>query len=122
MKAPQNLDGLPGVIVDKVKKASEVTQIFPPMGVGLGAGLGLGCGVGWPVKQAIGPPRAFCGPGIGVGVGFGYGQGFGRRFGKDRRSPEMALKISRFESALDQFVIRTLALVGYRSRKEKRMD
>lgn len=94
------LTGIPRAVVDAVASLRALIDIFPPPGIGLfAAGIGLGCGLGWPIRQAYGPPRAFCGPGIGVGVvAAGYGQGIvGIRFGQDRRAKKTREKIASVE-------------------------
>lgn len=114
MSQQSDLPGLPGAMVRAARSIRKVTNIFPPMGVGLGAGIGLGCGFGWPLRHAYGPPRGLCGPAIGVGIGVGYGQGFGRRFGKDDRSRNFKKTVNTFEQALDALFLRFLVLVGRR--------
>lgn len=94
------LTGLPRALTEAVASARAILDIFPAPGVGVfAAGIGLGCGLGWPLRQAYGPPRAFCGPGVGVGVvAAGYGQGIvGIRFGRDRRAPRTREHIASVE-------------------------
>ena len=110
MKTPE-LEGSPGALVQTVDRIKSAIEVFPPLGIGVGAGFALGCGLGWPIRRAVGPPRAFCGPGVGVGVGLGYGQGFGRRFGKDRRSPQLRGIISNIEGAFDSMFARLMNLI-----------
>lgn len=98
-----DLEGAPRALVEGVAKFRKVADIFPPLGAGvLGGGMGVGCGLGWPIKAAYGPPRAFCGVGIGVAVfGAGYGQGMaGKRFGRDRRADEAKANIVKMESVI----------------------
>lgn len=98
-----DLEGAPRAVVEAVAKFRKVADIFPPLGAGvLGGGMGVGCGLGWPIKAAYGPPRAFCGVGIGVAVfGAGYGQGMaGKRFGRDRRADEAKANIAKMESVI----------------------
>lgn len=114
-----DLPGLSGALVRTVSKVKEITNIFPPAGVGVGMGIGMGCGLGWPLRRAYGPPRALCGPIIGAGFGIGYGQGFvGRRFGRDQRSEKFKSRIANVETTLDALIIRFLILVGLRKEKD----
>jgi len=88
-----------------VRRCKSLVDIFPPLSVGFGAGVAIGCGVGWPIKQMVGPPKAFCGPGIGLGVGVGYGQGpLGKRFSEDTRNEESLQRIETFEKSVDALV------------------
>jgi hypothetical protein len=106
-KKADELDGFPAAVLGAVQKVRSVIDILPPVGGGaLVAGVGIGCGIGWPAQAAYGPPRAFCGPGIGVAVvGVGYGQGVvGRRFGKDKRSAEAKQNLAALEGRVQQFV------------------
>jgi hypothetical protein len=96
---------VPKAVYSTVARARELLDVLPPVGGGLlVAGVGMGCGFGWPMRSAYGPPRAFCGPGIGVAViGAGYGQGvFGRRFGRDKRSDKTMQNVARLEKQIDR--------------------
>jgi hypothetical protein len=107
----EELSGAPRALVDFAATARAVTDIFPPLGVGIfGGGIGIGCGVGWPLRAAHGPPRAFCGPGIGVAVvAAGYGQGMaGVRWGHDLRAAEAKANIARVE----RWILRRCASVA----------
>lgn len=103
----EDLRGFPRTLYNATSRARSVLEIFPPVGVGAGvAGIGIGCGFGWPFRAAYGPPRAFCGPGIGIAVvGAGYGQGFlGRRFGKDKRSSDAMRSLRSIERKIEKSV------------------
>lgn len=115
-----DLPGLSGALIRAVDKFKAITNVFPPMAVGIGAGIGMGCGFGWPLRRAYGPPRALCGPMIGCGFGIGYGQGIvGRRFGRDQRTDSFKQSLRNLEITLDAFVIRLLVLVGARKASQQ---
>jgi hypothetical protein len=100
----EDLSGVPKAVYGAVSRARDIFEVFPPVGVGICVGgIGMGCGFGWPMRAAQGPPKAFCGPGIGVAlVGAGYGQGaLGRRFGRDKRSDKARQNVARLETYLD---------------------
>ncbi len=100
---PAQLEGAAGAWLNFVRRVVSFVDIFPPISVGAGAGIGIGCGLGWNIRSLYGPPRAFCGAGIGVMGGIGYLQGFVRRFGKDNRNEESMERIRNIEKALEEF-------------------
>lgn len=108
------LRGIPRALYSATNRARSVLEVFPPIGAGAAAaGIGIGCGFGWPLRAAYGPPRAFCGPGIGVAVvGAGYGQGFfGRRFGNDTRSSEAIRNLKAIEKRIEQSTTNVVRLI-----------
>lgn len=116
------LEGLPGALLRGATTLRAILDVFPPPGIGVfGAGLGFGCGFGWPMRAMYGPPRAFCGGGVGVAVVCaGYGQGIaGVRWGHDKRAKEAKANIRRVE---DWIIARCAAVAAVLSLSLKRLD
>lgn len=123
------LQGLPGALLRGATTLRAVLDVFPPPGIGVfGAGLGLGCGVGWPMRAMYGPPRAFCGAGVGVAVVCaGYGQGIaGVRWGHDKRADEAKENIRRVEAWIIARCAAVAAVLGANlqrlERREKKIE